>query len=72
MIQNKNLKYIGSFHVVSIITHYRLDSWEFKILAGARDFPSSKTIQTGMEPIQPPIYWVPGFFPGGAEGKSRA
>ena len=52
----------GRDSAVGIETHSWLDGVEDRIPVWAR-FPVP--IQTGLEPTQSPIQWVPGLFPGG-------
>ena len=47
--------------VVGITTRYELDAPGIESWCGARAFAP---VQTGLEPTQPPIQWVPGLFPG--------
>jgi hypothetical protein len=53
---------VGRDSVVGIATRYGLDGPGIESRWG-RDFPQPSTL--ALEPTQPPVKWVPGFFPGG-------
>jgi hypothetical protein len=55
---------VGRDSVVGIATRYGLDGPGIESRwGGGRDFPQPSRPALG--PIQPPIKWVPGLFPGG-------
>jgi hypothetical protein len=53
---------MGRDSVVGIATRYGLDGPAIESRWG-RDFPQLSRPALG--PIQPPVQWVPGLFPGG-------
>jgi hypothetical protein len=53
---------VGRDSSVGIATRYGLDGPAIESRWGAR---FSAPVQTGLGPTQPPMQWVPGFFPGG-------
>ena len=48
---------------------YRLGYLGSEFRQRTRDFPLLRIVKTGSGLTQPPIQWVPGFFPGGGEVK---
>ena len=57
-----HLRSVGRDSLVCIATHYGLDGPGIESRYG-REFP--RLSRPALGPIQPPIQWVPGLFPGG-------
>jgi hypothetical protein len=55
----------------SIVSDYGLDDRAIGVQspAGAKDFSSSLSVQTGSGPTQPPVQWVPGVLSPGVKAR---
>ena len=48
-----------------VVTGLRAERSGVRITLGTKDIAVFENIQTGRGPTHPPVYWVPGLFPGG-------
>jgi hypothetical protein len=64
VIWGLHLKFSGA-RVVGIATRQQTGQAGVRILVGARGFSLFRTSRLALGPTQPPVRWVPGFFPQG-------
>jgi hypothetical protein len=56
---------------LSIMSHYELDDRAIGVRspAGQRIFPLGCVSRPALGPTQPPVKWIPGFFPRGGKAQ---